>query len=157
MTRADDELEIRSLQGRYADAMITRSASAAAACYAADGQLQAFDEDVIVGKTALIENFERVLATYDFIFQMTHQGFVSFDEHDADRARARWHISEVARRPESTAGTFFLGTYEDEVGRIDGRWLFTHRTLRGTYVGRIELPGKRFEPFFSPWDQLVPS
>jgi hypothetical protein len=155
MTRADDEFEIRSLQGRYADAMITNSAAAAAACYAPDGRLQAFDEPVIVGTSALVENFEQVLSLYEFIFQMTHQGFVAFDEHDPDLARARWHISEVARRPASTSGTFFLGTYQDEVRRVDARWLFTSRTLRGTYVGRIELPGKRFEPFFSPWGELV--
>ena len=149
--RCADELQIRSLAGRYSDAIITRSAEAAADCYAPDGQLQPFTDPPIVGREQLVAAFQDVLDRHAFIFQMTHQGFVAFDDADPDVASARWHISEFGRQMDSSSGTLFMGTYQDELRRIDGRWSFAKRLLRGVYMGRVDLPGHTFDQFFGPW------
>ncbi len=148
---ADDELGLRELAATYSDAMICRDPVAAASCYAEDGTLTAFDEQTLVGRTRIEANFADVLSKYAFIFQMTHQGFVSIDAADPDRAYCRWHISEIARRPDSTAGTMFLGTYRDIAIRTGSGWRFAARRLTGTYVGRIDLPGKHFPDALPAW------
>ena len=155
MTTPETDRDIRVLAGRYSDAMITRDPVAAAACYSDDGVLHAFDEQPIHGRSAIEKNFEHVLSLYAFIFQMTHQGFVEVDPADPGRALARWHLSEIACKPDSTAGTSFFGTYNDVVVLTDEGWRFAHRRLTGVYVGRIELPGKQFATTMPAWSSLL--
>lgn len=150
MTRCEDELAIRRLASRYCDAINTRSAVAAADCYQADGQWQPLNDPPYVGHEQLIAVFESVFDRYEFMFQMLHQGLVTFDEMDPFAATARWHFSELGRETGSTAGMLFMGVCEDNLRCVDGSWKFAKRVARGHYMGRIELTGKVFKPFFSP-------
>ena len=51
-------------------------------------------------------------------------------EVDGDRATARVYTSEIYRVPGTDTELRVRGQYDDELARIDGKWLFTKRIYR---------------------------
>lgn len=127
MQNAEDELAIRSLAAAYTDAVNRRDGAGMAAVYAPDGRLEApAVGDPVIGIEKLTRRFRRLVEKErDFVMQLTHSGVV---EIDGDRARARWWFSEI-KRPVGQGFEYVLGTYQDEVVRLDIGWRFARRTV----------------------------
>ncbi len=68
----------------------------------------------------------RRTASLEFVFQTVHQGLV---EVDGDTARARFPITEWARRESDSRPIQFLGFYDDVCVRTDEGWRFASRSL----------------------------
>jgi hypothetical protein len=88
-----------------------------------------------IGRAAVVETVTRTCATLEFVFQTVHQGLVQVD---GDTARARFPITEWARRAADARPIQFLGVYQDECVRTGAGWRFARRTLVPRTIGRPE-------------------
>ena len=125
-----DELEIRSLVARYADAVNTRDEAAWAATWAADGVWELMGR-AFEGRDAVVATWRGAMSTFEFVFQQVHSGFV---ELDGDAATGRWAMTELGR---TAAGepTLLLARYADEYVRGSEGWRFARRALSVVYHG----------------------
>ena len=80
----------------------------------------------------------------EFVFQTVHLGLVQVD---GDRARARFPITEWARRKSDGRPIQFLGLYEDAAVRLDVGWRFSRRELIPRILGKPEGLTGRVIPF----------
>lgn len=126
-SKAEDELAIRSLAAAYTDAVNRRDGAGMAAVYAPDGILEAPSAgSPVQGVEKLTKRFKRLVEQErEFLMQLTHSGVV---EIDGDRATARWWFSEI-KRPVGQGFEYILGTYQDEVVRLDIGWRFARRSV----------------------------
>lgn len=136
MQNAEDELAIRSLAAAYTDAVNRRDGEAMAAVYAPYGVLEApAAGDPVQGIEKLTKRFKRLVEKErEFLMQLTHSGVV---EIHGDRASARWWFSEI-KKPVDQGYELILGTYQDEVVRLDIGWRFARRSVSAPL--RWELP-----------------
>jgi len=142
MSRADDpvadELAIRDLVHRYADAASRRDAGGVARTFSAEGEWQA----VRFGRhrgDALEPFFTRMLDGWNGFVQALLSGRVVLDGRDPDRAQGRWYVQEIGQRSE---GTWFdvAGVYHDEYVRGADGWRIAWR---------------RYDPLLSRTDGVV--
>lgn len=136
MQRVQDELAIRSLAAAYTDAVNRRDGVGMAAVYAPEGELHSPAAGApVVGIDKLAKRFRRLVEVdREFLFQMTHSGVV---EIDGDHAQARWWFSEL-KKPAGMGYEYILGTYQDDVVRLDCGWRFAKRVVSAPL--RWELP-----------------
>jgi hypothetical protein len=80
----------------------------------------------------------------EFVFQTVHLGLVQVD---GDRARARFPITEWARRRSDGRPIQFLGIYQDEAVRLDVGWRLSRRELIPRILGKPEGLTGRVIPF----------
>jgi hypothetical protein len=132
---ACDVIAITHLAVAYAEAVSRGDVVEACLTYAADGELHSPTTEPAVGRAAVTETIMGTTSTLAFVFQTVHQGLV---EVDGDRARARFPITEWARRASDDRPLQFLGVYEDECVRTDEGWRFAKRTLVPRVLGRPE-------------------
>lgn len=135
-----DELTIRALVGRYADAVNLADADAWGATWADKAEWHILDREV-VGREKIVELWRSAMGTFEAVIQLVAQGQVWAD--DAGGAAGRWTIWEVGRKAGS--GTFTVGCYEDRYVREGGEWRFGARRFAATYRGAI--PAGEFFPF----------
>lgn len=131
-----DELEIRNLVARYADAVNRRDEAQWASTWAEKGVWHLFGRDV-AGREALVATWRGAMGFFSFVVQLIHSGTV---ELAGDRASARWYLSELGH---SSGGDKLLtvGVYHDELIRVDGSWLFSRRRFDALYQGPPDLSG----------------
>ncbi len=134
--RLADELELRNLVARYADAVNRRAADDWAATWAEEGVWHLFGRDV-EGRTAVVETWLGAMGFFASVVQLIHSGTL---EIDGDRATGRWYLSEVGQTAKGDR-IFTVGVYHDECERKDGRWLFTRRRFDALYQGPPDLSG----------------
>lgn len=136
MTRAEDELAIRTLAAAYTDAVNRRDGAAMAAVYAPDGVLEPPGGGrPIEGRERIEKAFRRLVEVdREFLCQMTHSGLV---EIEGDRARSRWWFSEL-KKPTGKDFEMSFGVYQDELVRLEAGWRFSRRRADG--LARWELP-----------------
>jgi hypothetical protein len=147
-SEACDILAINQLAAAYADAVSRGRIAEACLTYADDGELHSPTTAPAIGRAAVIETITRTCASLEFVFQTVHQGLVQID---GDVARARFPITEWARRMSDARPIQFLGVYDDECARTPQGWRFSRRTLVPRTIGRPEgLVGK-----LAPLDRLV--
>lgn len=132
---ACDVLAIQHLAVAYADAVSRGNIAEACRTYAEDGELRSPTTEPARGRPAVIETVTRTCASLEFVFQTVHQGLVQVD---GDTARARFPITEWARRASDARPIQFLGVYEDECVRTNDGWRFARRTLVPRTIGRPE-------------------
>jgi ketosteroid isomerase-like protein len=130
-----DVLAINHLAAAYADAVSRGQIAEACLTYAEDGELHSPTTEPAIGRAAVTETVTRTCATLEFVFQTVHQGLVQVD---GDTARARFPITEWARRASDARPIQFLGVYEDECVRTPEGWRFARRTLVPRTIGRPE-------------------
>ena len=123
--RVADELAIRDLVHRYADAASRRDPGGVASTFTADGEWQA----VRFGRhrgDALEPFFAGMLAGWNGFVQGLLSGRVVLDVRDPDRAQGRWYVQEIGQR---TEGTHFdvSGVYHDEYVRDADGWRIAWR------------------------------
>lgn len=147
---AADVIAVQNLAVAYAEAMSRGAIDEAVQVYAPNGVLASPTTKDAVGPDAIADVLRMATADLEFVFQTVHLGLVHVD---GDRARARFPITEWARRRSDGRAIQFLGFYEDDVVRLDVGWRFRSRQLIPRMVGRPEgLTGRVL-----PLDGLRPS
>ncbi len=147
---ACDVLAIGHLAAAYADAVSRGDVAEACQTYAVDGELHSPTTEPAIGREAVIKTITATTAGLEFVFQTVHQGLVQVD---GDTARARFPITEWARRASDSRPIQFLGVYEDECVRTAEGWRFARRMLAPRTMGRPEGLSGRVVPLdaLSPW------
>ena len=121
-----DELDIRSLVHRYADAAYRRDPAAVASTFTNDGEWHAPELGHHKGRDAMIAVFTSMLDGWSVFLQGLQSGVVTLNAADADHATGRWFVQEVGQRTEGTNLTI-AGVYHDEYRRETGVWLIMRR------------------------------
>lgn len=153
-TYAQDRAEIEDLMARYLFAMDYNDFDSYAAMFTEDGTLE-FARGAVTGRDtirAAAQGFKQAIAgIYTDVdgnpAVLRHVLCHSAIRVEGDKA---WHTGmwfECANdgprgasgRLTPTLGTF--GTYEDELVRVDGEWLFAYRNIRNEFLdGRASGP-----------------
>ena len=130
-----DELALRTLVARYADAVCRKDVPAWRATWAEDGEWQVLGTTVR-GRDAVVAYYESIVSGLEAVVQHAHGGIIEFE--GSDRASGRWSITEHARLADGQP-LFTIGLYEDDYLRADGEWLFSRRIFRNVYLGPPDL------------------
>jgi hypothetical protein len=129
-----DELAIRNLVARYADAVSRRDHERWASTWATKGEWSLLGQ-VAQGREDVVALFRRLVDGFAFVAQ--HLGSGEIDLADG-AATGRWQIVEYAKLANGTA-LLTLGLYDDEYVREDGEWRFRSRRFRPLYSGPPDL------------------
>lgn len=134
--RITDELAIRELVDRYADAVVRRDADAWGATWALDGEWHILG-DIVRGREALVEKWRELVSQLPFVHQIASGGLIEFD---GKTASGRFYINEYAKTG-TGAGLLLLGVYLDDYVCKDGDWLFLRRRIHPLYMGPPDMSG----------------
>jgi ketosteroid isomerase-like protein len=121
-----EELALRDLVHRYADAVSRADSAAVADCFAADGVWSVGGYGAPRGRDEIVAFLDGLLGGWDVIVHALLSGRIHLDPTDHERATGRWYISEFGRRTDGTE-VRFAGVYHDEYEREDGLWRFRSR------------------------------
>ncbi len=133
-SRVADELAIRNLVARYAEAVSSRNREQWAATWTADGEWNVMGQ-TSKGRDDTVALWQKLTSSLEFIVQLASSGHV---EIDGDRASGRWQITEYGKF--AGGGTIFtIGFYQDECVREDGEWRFKTRSFHPLYFGPPDL------------------
>lgn len=143
---AADIIAIQQLAVAYAEAISRDDVDQAVEVYAPDGILASPTTEDVVGPQAIAAVLKTTTVDLEFVFQTVHLGLVHVT---ADRARARFPITEWARRRTDGRPIQFLGVYEDDLVRLDSGWRFSRRELVPRTLGKPEGLNGRVVPFAS--------
>ena len=130
--------EIRSLISTYAQATVTRDASAWGGTWARDATWELMGQET-AGREAVIEHWETVMAGLQFVFQLAGAGTLEID-HDETSGRGQVPTVEFVKMGDGP-GSLMLGTYADVYVLEDGAWLFAERRMKIRYVGPPDMSG----------------
>jgi ketosteroid isomerase-like protein len=131
----EDELAIRALVARYADAVCRRDPDAWAATWAQDCRWDLGGGRVTNGRAQTLELWRTATAKYDWVGQVVTTGLV--DIEGEDRARGSWYLIEFNNRAQGD-GTLHLGHYDDEYVRTADGWRFASRAMHMIYRGAMD-------------------
>ncbi|MCT7657194.1 nuclear transport factor 2 family protein [Mycobacterium deserti] len=147
-------LAIGHLAAAYADAVSRGEIAEACLTYAEDGERHSPTTEPAIGRVAVTATIAATCASLEFVFQTVHQGLVQID---SDLARARFPITEWARRRSDARPIQFLGVYEDDCIRTSEGWRFARRTLLPRTMGRPEGLNGRLVALdgLTPWTGAV--
>jgi ketosteroid isomerase-like protein len=133
-----DDLAIRRLVHRYADAVVRRDAAAWASCWAERSSWDLGRGRNPDGKEQIVALWRQAMGGMAAVVQMVHNGAADATD-EPDRATGRWYIDERYRRADGTDG-ILLAHYDDEyVREADGEWRFARRALVAHYSGPPDL------------------
>ena len=146
---ARDRAEIADLMARYLFAMDYHDADAYAECFAEDGVLdyamgtldgrEAIRAEALVFRDKIAEVFKDWQGRPAKLRHLVHQKAIHFDDDRAWNTGLWWEMTNGG--PEGGPATPSFGTYEDELIRIDGRWLFKRRKIYNEFLdGRQSAP-----------------
>jgi uncharacterized protein (TIGR02246 family) len=124
--RLADDLRIRALVHRYADASSRRDPAGVARTFTSDGEWRSPALGSHQGREALVAFFAPMLKDWNAFFQGLLSGVVAFDTANDDMAAGRWFVEEIGQRSEG-ANLTVSGVYHDEYVRKDGAWLISRR------------------------------
>ncbi len=132
-----DRVEIRELIEIYADAVMRSDEAAWSGVWAEDSfwslpefeGLEAFTgrDAIVKGWLASLEAFGKGDPNKPSMIYIATPGAI---EVDGDKAKARVYTSEIFTVPGTDTEVKVRGQYDDELAKIDGKWLFTKRIYR---------------------------
>ncbi|ATE63190.1 nuclear transport factor 2 family protein [Rhizorhabdus dicambivorans] len=122
-----DQIAIRELIERYADACCTRDADMLASLWAEDGRwgVEGMPDLDGVDRDAVMAGWKRGMGQLSFAFVSFMPGRIDIDATGTS-AEGRTYSYEIITSPNGTGRTA-VGLYRDRFARIGGRWLFTER------------------------------
>ena len=132
-----DELAIRSLVARYADAVAQYDGRAWVETWAEDGRWF-MGGGVSEGHEKLLATWNTLMALFERVIQLPQPGLV---ERAGDRATGRWGVVELGRT-KGGQPVFTLGSYQDAYRRTGTSWKFSERRLQIVYTGPPDLSGQ---------------
>jgi uncharacterized protein (TIGR02246 family) len=128
---AMDRVEIEDLIARYNKAIDSGDAEAWADTFTPDGEFHGVVGDFF-GRDELVA-FLKAYATEEQFRDFAtarHWATNIVVEGDGDDATLFCHLMMVAPTDDGGGRISFIGHYEDELRRINGRWLFTKRFVK---------------------------
>lgn len=140
VTKVADELEIRALVSRYADAVSRSDETAWRATWASDGVWELMGMK-LEGAEGIVDFWRRAMGTFEFVCQLVQGGFVDLE---GDEARGRFAMTELGKT-KGGDGTLLVALYEDRYRRTQDGWRFAHRQLHPLYQGPPDLSGASFQ------------
>jgi len=140
--------EIRNLRIGYAAHMDAQDVDALAALFTEDAVCEFGSYGTWSGRRTIRENYVSVMAQvvrpFDAIHVVTNP-WVQLTS--SDTAHGRWYLIEMlpTQHPESGLATqgghenplFYLGIYEDEYRKVEGRWLIARVKLHFLWPERV--------------------
>jgi hypothetical protein len=157
--RVADELEIRKVVHRYADAASRRDAAAVATTFIADGQWQSPELGNYQGHDALVPFFTSMLQDWNAFIQGLLSGLVVFDATDSDRARAAGSSRRPVNDPTAPTSASPVSTTTNICGmRVSGASA-TAVTTRYSFARTTPSPPCRFRltrPILTRTSPLTP-
>lgn len=133
-TQREDELAIRGLVERYADAVNRRDADDWAGLWTKDGIWEVFGSE-ITGRDAVVGAWSGAMQGFSFVFHVVHSAVI---EVEGESARGRWTVSEQLVDAAGKPG-ILLALYHDEYRREAGAWKIARRRLQPLYQGAPDL------------------
>ena len=143
--RVRDELEIRNLVARCADAVARRDADAWGATWAEDGEWLILGQST-KGRDQVVGLWTNLMSGFSFVIQLPSGGII---EIEGPRASGRWYITEQGQDA-SGAPILNIGIYQDEYCRVGDQWRFLRRRFDPLYLGPPDLTAKPF-----PYPELI--
>ena len=146
--RIEDELAIRDLVYRYADAVCRRDEQAWAATWAEDAVWQLPGAPRMEGREAIVGLWVQAMSGFPFVVQLINSGVLQISD---DRASGRWYITENLKFADGN-GMYNVGCYQDRYVKRDGNWLFSERHYAVLYndEGKGDMSGTA-----SPFPELI--
>lgn len=141
MNSLDDELALRNLMGRYADAVNRYDADAWIATWAEDGVWNLLGNPVH-GRDNILALWQQMMASFEFALMLPSSCL--FDVK-GDTASGHWYLHEYTRDLQGTATTV-LSRYLDTYIKQGGRWLFKSRQYNFIYNGPADMSGTFTRP-----------
>jgi hypothetical protein len=129
----EDRCAIEDLMARYAWSLDTGDVDAFVDCFATDGAMveEVFGEPAAWEGTAAIR---RLAQSYreipDFAGRQHHGANLQVTAFTEGRVHARSFVFVTECRGDPPHALRFCGWFDDELVRIDDRWVFARRTLR---------------------------
>ena len=130
----EDELAIRDLVARYADAVTRRDEKDWAATWARDGFWRVMGREAS-GRDDVVALWNELMRGIPFVVQIPATGTLRVD---GDRATGRWTVTEHGKLA-SGAAILTIGLYDDGYRRERGGWCFERRHFRALYAGPPDL------------------
>ncbi len=129
-----DELAIRNLLARYADAVCRRDADAWIDTWAPDCTWDLGGGRVTRGHEETLALWQASIAKYPWVAQLPASGTV---EQVGDDVHGRWYVLELNHVGDGS-GVLHLGHYLDTYVRVDGGWRFGTRRFHLIYRGSMD-------------------
>ena len=137
-----DRAEIADLMARYLFAMDYNDYDAYAECFTVDGVLD-YAGGVSEGRATIRaearvfkDNVARLFTTSEGkpakLRHLVHQKAMRIEGDRAWHTGMWWEMTDGG--PDGSLATPSFGTYQDELARIDGRWLFTRRRINNEFL-----------------------
>ncbi len=136
-----DTLDIHQLYARYSDAIMRNDAQAFASCWADDAYWTLFGQSH-QGKEAILQAYTQSVAATDFILHLALSPLISLE---ATTAKVRSQVLEILHFS-SGGAMILLANYNDELQKIDGKWLFSARRISIRYSGPFPMDDHAFIP-----------
>ena len=137
-----DRAEIADLMARYLFAMDYHDADAYAECFTEDGVLdyamgtlegrEAIRAEAHVFRDKIAEIFKDSRGRPAKLRHLVHQKAIRLDGDRAWNTGLWWEMTNGG--PEGSPATPSFGTYEDELVRVGGRWLFKRRKIYNEFL-----------------------
>jgi SnoaL-like domain len=121
----EDQLAIRHLHERYADAVFRRDPVDWGALWAEDASWDLMGTKV-EGKEAIVTLWSGAMAGFAFVAFFSQIGAL---ELDGDRGTGRVYTNELLEMPDGTLSRP-VGLYEDQYVRSSGGWLYQRRDFK---------------------------
>ena len=120
--RVEDKQLIRELFEIYSDAVIRQDLDTYLACWTEDGRRSGSGGEC-QGKDELRTHWHGIFTAIEQMAFFTQMASLVVD---GDRAAARSYCLEILK-PKDGNTRQLIGEYDDELVRVDGDWLFSHR------------------------------
>lgn len=128
----EDRLAIRELLDLYADAVNQRDADAWGATWCEDSEWNLTvvpGMESVKGKDAIVKGWVESMKLFPFVHMICSVGTINVE---GDRATMRSYTAEVAVL-QSGEEIRPRGQYDDELVKIDGKWLFKRRAFKSLH------------------------
>lgn len=131
-----DELAIRNLVARYADAVNRRDQAEWAGTWCEDGVWELLGQH-LAGREPVMKFWNAAMASLKFVVQEVHAGFVVVE---GDEGKGRFTMTERAVSQQGDR-TLMSALYHDRYRFEAGTWRFAARRLEVLYHGPPDLSG----------------
>jgi ketosteroid isomerase-like protein len=136
MNPIEDELALRNLMGRYADAVNRVDAEVWIDTWAEDGIWNLLGNPVS-GRDNILALWKQMMSSFEFALMLPSSCLF---EVNGETASGHWYLHEYTRDPEGNASTV-LSRYQDTYVKKDGQWLYQSRDYGFIYNGASDLSG----------------
>ena len=121
----EDRIAIRELHETYADAVVRASAEDWGKVWTEDARWELMDT-VVEGREAIVALWRQAMGGFEAVsFNCMPSAIII----EGDRATGRCQVKEFLMANDGTTRAVG-GLYEDEMVKVDGRWLYTKRVYR---------------------------